>query len=234
MREVSVGNGNGRYRFPSRPGGTYTARQVFQPDSGVNNMETIQVVKDVAQIVYYIALSIAGPLALVAYLTTRRKDRQEREYETYDELDTKFFEYQKLALQYYDLDMLDIPNNDPSLAFDKKRKQELVAFSILFSLFERAFLMFNSQADKFKKKQWSGWKYFLNDFIRRESIRSAWQLSKETYDTDFQAFMDGKIAEILAAPPVLTVTPTKHNGKGPVGPSRNVAETAAGTSPSRD
>jgi len=66
-----------------------------------------------------------------------------------------------------------------------------------FSLFERAFLMFSLQADKFRQRQWSGWKHFLNDFIRRESVRTAWQLSKTTYDTDFQLFMDRKIAEIL-------------------------------------
>src|SRR5437588_10638730 len=119
-------------------------------------METIEVVKNIAQIVYYIALSIAGPLAVVAYLKTRATDRLEREYKTYDELDMKLFEYQKLALQYYDLDMLEIPNNDPSLGFDKKRKQQLVAFSILFSLFVRAFLMFNSQSDKYNNKQSSG------------------------------------------------------------------------------
>ena len=87
-----------------------------------------------------------------------------------------------------------------SLAFDKKRKQEMVALAILFSLFERAYLMFSNQADTFRERQWSGWKRFLNDFIRRESVRTAWQLSKETYDTDFQAFMETKIAAVLAKP----------------------------------
>jgi hypothetical protein len=76
----------------------------------------------------------------------------------------------------------------------------MVAYAILFSLFERAFLMFSLQTELFRNKQWSGWKFFLNDMIRRESVRTAWQLSKETYDTDFQKFMDRKIAELLAKP----------------------------------
>jgi hypothetical protein len=170
--------------------------------------------RDIAQIVYYFALSIAGPLAVIAYLKSRKSDRQEREYKTYDELDNRFFEYQKLALQYYDLDILDVPNNDPSLAFDKKRKQEMVAYAILFSLFERAYLMFFNQSDAFQLRQWSGWKHFLNDFLRRESVRNAWRLSKETYDTGFQVFMDGKIAETMARPvpsaavPVPAAAPT--------------------------
>ena len=154
----------------------------------------------ICQIIYYIAMSIAGPLAVIAYIKVKKTERLAKEYQTYDELDNRFFEYQKLALEYYDLDILDVPNNDPSLAFDKKRKQEMVAYAILFSLFERAYLMFSNQADKFRQRQWSGWKHFLNDFLRRETVRTAWELSKSTYDTDFQAFMDRKIATVLSRP----------------------------------
>jgi hypothetical protein len=158
----------------------------------------MEIVIGITQIIYYIAMSIAGPLAVIAFLRAKKMDRLEKEYKTYDELDNRFFEYQKLALEYYDLDILDVPNNDPSLAFDKKRKQEMVAFAILFSLFERAYLMFSNQADKFRQRQWSGWKRFLDDFIRRDTVRTAWQLSKETYDTDFQAFMERKIAGVMS------------------------------------
>jgi hypothetical protein len=110
----------------------------------------MQTVKDVARIVYYVALSSAGPIALIEFLKARKADRLANEYKIYDELDNRFFEYQKLALQYYDLDVLDVPNNDPSLAFDKKRKQEMVAYATLFSLFERAFRMFNLQGEAFQ------------------------------------------------------------------------------------
>lgn len=166
----------------------------------------METVTSVAQIIYYLTLSIAGPLALIEYFRVKRRDRLANEYKIYDELNNRFFEYQKIALEYYDLDILDVPNNDPSLGFDKKRKQEMVAYSILFSLFERAYLMFYHQAEAFQLRQWSGWKHFLNDFIRRESVRTAWQLSKSTYDTDFQRFMDGKIAELqLPVPPPLLV-----------------------------
>lgn len=161
----------------------------------------METVKDVAQIVYYLTLSVAGPLALIEYFKALKRDRLANEYKVYDELNNRFFEYQKIALEYYDLDILDVPNNDPSLAFDKKRKQEMVAYAILFSLFERAFLMFSQQTEAFLLRQWSGWKHFLDDFIRRETVRTAWQLSKGTYDTSFQNFMDGKIAAIQAAPP---------------------------------
>ena len=113
-------------------------------------------VKDVAQIIYYITLSVAGPLALFEFLKARKADRRANEYKIYDELNDRFFEYQKIALEYYDLDILDVPNNDPSLAFDKKRKQEMVAHAMLFSLFERAFLMFHQQEDQFRLRSGPG------------------------------------------------------------------------------
>jgi hypothetical protein len=154
----------------------------------------------ICQIIYYVAMSIAGPLAVIAYIQVKKTERLEKEYQTYDELDNRFFEYQKLALQYYDLDILDVPNNDASLAFDKKRKQEMVAYGILFSLFERAYLMFTNQTAGFRQRQWSGWKYFLYDLLRHDNVRTAWGLSKNTYDTDFQVFMDRKIASVLSKP----------------------------------
>jgi hypothetical protein len=160
----------------------------------------VDTVKDLAQILYYVTLSVAGPLALIEFFRARNADRRANEYKIYDELNDRFFEYQKIALEYYDLDILDVPNNDPSLAFDKKRKQEMVAHAMLFSLFERAFLMFNHQEDQFRLRQWSGWKHFLNDFIRRETVRSAWAVSKGMYDSDFQRFMDDRIAEHQPVP----------------------------------
>jgi hypothetical protein len=175
----------------------------------------MQTIVTICQIIYYIAMSIAGPLAVIAYIKVKKTERLEKEYQTYDELDNRFFEYQKLALQYYDLDILDVPNNDPSLAFDKKRKQEMVAYAILFSLFERAYLMFSNQADVFRQRQWSGWKHFLNDFLRRENVRTAWELSKNTYDTGFQSFMDRKIATVLARP-VPDVMATPHTAALPI------------------
>jgi hypothetical protein len=174
----------------------------------------VDTVKDIAQIIFYVSLSISGPLAVIEYLKVKKRDQKAQEYKIYDELDTRFFEYQKLALQHYDLDILELP----TAALDKKRKQELVAYAILFSLFERAFLMFNLQTELFRDKQWSGWKYFLNDMIRRESVRAAWGATKETYDTDFQKFMDRKIAELLARP---------SPGAGPV-PSDGLAPGPAG------
>jgi hypothetical protein len=156
-------------------------------------METI---KDIAQIIYYLSLSISGPLVVYTFLKARKTARQAQEFNVFNELDNRLFEYQKLALLHPDLNILEAPGINLTTKVDRKKKQELIAHAMLFSLFERAYLMFQHQTALFKDQQWSGWKLFLDDLLHRESVQAAWKLSKHTFDTDFQTFMDGKIREV--------------------------------------
>jgi hypothetical protein len=170
----------------------YHPAQRGQPGS---NMDTI---KDIAQIIFYLSLSVSGPLAVYEYLKSRKSERQAQEFMVYNELDNRLFEYHKLSLLHPDLDILDLPGKSRGSGVDRKQKQELIAHAMLFSLFERAYLLFKNQTAMFKDKQWSGWKLFLDDLLHRESVQAAWKLSKHTFDTDFQSFMDGKIREVAA------------------------------------
>jgi hypothetical protein len=169
-----------------------------RPDTvAVAKWSSMEIIKDIAQIIFYLSLSVSGPLAVYEYLKARRTERQAQEFEVYNELDNRLFEYQKLALMHPDLDILDLPGKHHPSGADRKQKQEQIAHAMLFSLFERAFLMFKNQTALFKDKQWSGWKLFLDDLLHRESVQAAWQLSKHTFDTDFQSFMDGKIRDVV-------------------------------------
>jgi len=158
-------------------------------------METI---KEIAQIMYYISLSLSGPLVVYEFLRARTTLRQAQEFNVFNQLDNRLFEYQKLALLHPDLNILEVPGIRLSAELDRKQKQELIAHAMLFSLFERAYLLFQHQSALFKDQQWSGWNLFLDDLLHRETVQAAWKLSKRTFDTDFQLFMDGKIREVIA------------------------------------
>jgi len=153
--------------------------------------------KNVAQVIYYLSLSITGPLALAGYLHAKHKEQLDREYRIYDELDNKFLEYQKLALQH-DLDLIEAPDFSVALASDRHRlKQELVTASCGFALFQRAFLTFHNQSNDFKKRQWCGWDRLLNSFLARPGVRHAWQICKPHFDLVFQAFVDARLLKQL-------------------------------------
>jgi hypothetical protein len=160
-------------------------------------MISLDLFKDIAQIVYYLSLSISGPLALIGYLRAKRAEQREREYKAYDELDNKFLDYQKLALQH-DLDLLDLPDASLYLSGDRLRKKhELVTASCGFALFQRAFLMFRDQSGEIERRQWRGWERLLTSFLSRLSAQDAWQVCKLHFDTAFQAFVDDKLVTIL-------------------------------------
>jgi hypothetical protein len=162
-------------------------------------MLTLEETLTVAQIIYYIALSISGPLALFGYWRAKQNERREREYKTYDELDNKLLQYQKLALRH-DLELIDVPDLSPALAGDRlRKKQQLVTCALAFSLFQRAYLMFHGQSDQFKARQWAGWNVRLDRFVNRDSTRDAWHLSRAQFDRGFQHFVDAKIGNQLRA-----------------------------------
>jgi hypothetical protein len=160
-------------------------------------MDGIELVKNIAQIVYYVALSVSGPLALIGFLRAKKIERQEHEYKTYDELDNKFLAYQQLALEH-DLDLMDVP--DASLFFEGDRlrkKQALVAATVGLSLFQRAYLMFHQQSSQFKQRQWAGWERLLATFLVRDSVKDAWQIGKTHFDTGFRRFVDRKMVAVM-------------------------------------
>jgi hypothetical protein len=93
-----------------------------------------------------------------------------------------------------------VPDCSPVLAGDRlRRKQDLVACTLGFSLFQRAYLMFHGQSDRFKTRQWVGWEQFLTRFLVRDVAKDAWQVCRGHFDTGFQRFVDGKIVADLRA-----------------------------------
>ncbi len=160
-------------------------------------MSTLDVVREISQIVYSIALSVTGPLALVGYLRAKKREQEEREYKTFDELDNKLLEYHKLALQH-DLDLIDVPDAHPLFQGDRIRKrQELAAYGVSFALFQRAFLMFRAQSDQFRHRQWAGWDLLLARFVRRANVQDVWQIVKSHHDLRFQGYVDRQIVEAM-------------------------------------
>jgi hypothetical protein len=167
------------------------------PMTDEDSMFTLEWLKEVAMILYYVSLSITGPVALFGYLQAKKKEQQDREYRTYDELDNKFLAYQELALRH-DLDLIEVPDASVALAGDRLRlKQELVTASCGFALFQRAFLMFHEQTNTFKARQWQGWDRLLTSFVRRAGVRHAWMICKLHFDTKFQALVDDRILALL-------------------------------------
>src|SRR5688500_710029 len=78
---------------------------------------------------------IGVPTGLLQFYLKTRKERHDREYGTYNALDEKYLEFQRLCLDKPRLDVFDIPDPTPVDLTSEEKKQELVAFTLLFSIF---------------------------------------------------------------------------------------------------
>ncbi|MBS1526684.1 MAG: hypothetical protein JST19_13590 [Bacteroidetes bacterium] len=136
------------------------------------------------------------PIAVIQYFRTKKKEKRDREYGTYNALDEKYLEFQKLCLDHPYLNIFDIPDENPKKLDEKQQKEELILFTMLFSIFERAYLLYSDQYNEIKKKQWIGWDDYIRSFCERDNFLHAWGVSGSTFDTDFEAYMEQVIVEV--------------------------------------
>jgi hypothetical protein len=153
--------------------------------NGVTTTSDIDTISSIFQIVQYLVFIIGIPITIYKYITSKKREQIDREYGTYDALDREFKDYCKLCLEHPDLDVAGYPNANPPNYTPEQQKQELVMFSMLSSLFERAYLMFKGTASASEKRRWAGWIAYFKDFSTRKNFQSWWKQYGQEYDTEF-------------------------------------------------
>lgn len=148
----------------------------------------------------YLTVIVGFPIAIYQYRRNARKEQNDREYGTYNALDEKYIEFLRLCYDSPELDVFDIPDQNPKPLNEGEKKKELVAYTMLFSIFERAFLMYHDQSDVLRQRQWSGWLQFIQHYCSRENFRRAWTASGATFDTQFQHFMSTEMQCLTISP----------------------------------
>lgn len=147
-------------------------------------------IKDLLEILQYIAVILGIPIALVQYISSERNQRHDKEYAAYNALDEKFIDYLKLCLNHPNLDVFDVPDNKLNASIKNQNKDEIIIFTVLFSIFERAYTMYFDQRKKIRKEQWNGWERYIIEFSRRSNFKDAWKISGETFHEKFQNYMN--------------------------------------------
>jgi hypothetical protein len=149
----------------------------------------------------YLATLVGLPILLFTYITNLLTENHRREVGTYDTLETQYVEFQKLAVLHAHLDVADKALTAPKQLTDTELAQQRTLYMVLFSLFERAFLMYRSALgasflSEMRRQQWNGWVNFIDKYISRESCREAWFNGEppakdccQDFDHRFEAFM---------------------------------------------
>jgi hypothetical protein len=153
--------------------------------NGVTSTSDIDTISGIFQIMQYLVFIIGIPITIYKYITSKKREQIDREYGTYDALDREFKDYCKLCLEHPDLDVAGYPNEATPNYTPEQKKQELIMFSMLCSLFERAYLMFKGSTSAAEKRRWAGWIAYFNDFSARKNFQSWWKQYGREYDTEF-------------------------------------------------
>jgi hypothetical protein len=146
--------------------------------------------KDIFELLSYVTVVLGLPAAIYQYRRSKLREQADREYGTYNALDEKYLDFQARCFEHPELDIFDIPDENPRPLNDEQRKQELIAFTTLISVFERAYLMYHDQSSSVKAAQWTGWDEYVCSYCERDNFRNAWEVSGETFDRNFENYVE--------------------------------------------
>ena len=132
---------------------------------------------------------IGIPVGIAVYGLNKRRERLDREYGTYNALDEKYGDYLKLCLDHDDLDVADVPKEHMDPLTPEQRRRELIMFSILISIMERAYLMYQDESDAVRRSQWEGWRAYIVDWSRRPNFAMAAPTLSEQFDRRFSKYL---------------------------------------------
>ncbi len=153
-------------------------------------------------IIVAIITIITAPVALYVYQHEQNTLREERAYGTYDALDDKFIDLQKLCLNYSDLDVFETPFEKSPILNEKQKKQEEVLLLVRLALYERAFLMYRNADSQGKKEQWKGWELNVKTWLRRRNFREMWDSHASTFDDSFFNHFNKNIPDLIILPTI--------------------------------
>jgi hypothetical protein len=118
---------------------------------------------EIAQLLANVATFLGIPIAVIAYLRDRRKDKAEREVETFTTLNDVYVDYLKLCFDHpqgswYSHGEMD----ERRLSPDEIR--DYVLFEIMICSCESAYYLYRDQSTAFKRRQWEGWNKYIRDW----------------------------------------------------------------------
>lgn len=139
--------------------------------------------KDLMELASYLVTVIALPFAIVVFVWEQRRERANEEEEIYLKLADDYSRFMELVLQNSDLKLR---SNLASALSEEQIDRRLALYSILISLFERAYLLvYEERMDRKQLRMWKSWEDFMREWCEREDFRNALPDLLHGEDPDF-------------------------------------------------
>jgi len=153
------------------------------------------------ELLSYVVTVIGLPLAIFVFLYERRKELENDEEEVYQLLSDNYQDFLKVALEHPDLRLFSL--DETPMLTEEQQEQMLIIFSMLMSLFERAYLLlYEDDMTPGQKRRWSSWADYMQEWCGRADFRSRLDMLLQGEDPDFAVYMKRMAAERPATPGV--------------------------------
>ena len=143
---------------------------------------------EIWELLSYVVTVVGLPLAISVFILEQRKERDNEEEEVYQLLSDNYQEFLKIVLANPDLRLF-ASEETPALSAEQ-RERMFIIFSMLISLFERAYLLLYE--DKMTEKQlrrWRSWEDYMGEWCSRNDFRSALPALLRGEDPEFAAYI---------------------------------------------
>ena len=140
------------------------------------------------ELLSYVVTVIGLPLAIIVFLYEQRKERDNEDEEVYQMLSDNYQDFLKVTLANPDLRLFSAEKT-PQLT-DEQNERMFIIFSMLISLFERAYLLlYEEDMSPRKLRRWRSWDDYMREWCQREDFRIVLDIQLHGEDPDFVAYL---------------------------------------------
>jgi hypothetical protein len=145
------------------------------------------------ELMAYVVTVVGLPLAIAVFFIQQRKERENEEEEVFQLLSDSYQDFLKVALVNPDLRLFS-GEATPSLD-DQQRERELIIFTMLVALFERAYLLlYEDDMSPKQARRWHSWEDFIFEWCQKPHFRSRLPNLLRGEDPGFARYVERLIA----------------------------------------
>jgi hypothetical protein len=149
------------------------------------------------ELLSYIVTVVGLPLAIFVFFFEQRKERDNEEEAVYQLLSDNYQDFLKVALDNPDLRLFSAEQT-PQLSHEQ-RERMLIIFSMLISLFERAYLLLYEPSMTEKQlRRWRSWEDYMSEWCQRADFRAALPGLLRGEDPEFATYLEALAARAPA------------------------------------
>jgi hypothetical protein len=140
------------------------------------------------ELLSYVVTVVGLPFAIGIFFYEQRKERENEEEATWQQLSDAYIDFLEIVLAHPDL-KLRSQDSTPDLT-DEQRERMWVIFDMLISLFERAYLLaYEPGMDEKQRRRWHSWEDYMREWCQREDFRARLPDLLRGEDPDFSAYI---------------------------------------------